>query len=195
MCGVGECTGRVRRRLLRPPTIRRSGWPSPVSTPSYFPNELRPWTARECACVDQGGAAGKSQRQSWTRNAFPNPQLQQGYDVDLLSEGPRHPPPPNLHDHEHNQPDPTTVHEKSPYTNLSPGYKRVPFWRTRAGMAVIAILTIIIIGAIVGGAVGGTVGSHKSSSTTTASDGSGGSDSDHTTGVPPATTTINSPIS
>ncbi|KAG8863472.1 hypothetical protein FRB96_008212 [Tulasnella sp. 330] len=120
----------------------------------------------------------------------------QGYDVDLLSEGPR-PPPSNAYNHNHDHPNPIATEEKATHTDFSPTSKRLPFWRTRTGMAVIAILTIIIIGAIVGGAVGGTVGKHKSSPATMtgASDGSGGSHSGQTITVSYATTTINAPIS
>jgi len=95
-----------------------------------------------------------------------NQARQEGYNVDLLQEkpAPTRPltPPTNGPVHTRRSVHPpgrTRLAEEDvppiPMNHIEE--RRVPFWRTTKGLALIAVGAIVIIGAIVGGAVGGTV--------------------------------------
>jgi len=65
----------------------------------------------------------------------------------------------------------------SPYSQFADATRKTPFWRTRRGMIILALLALLVVGAAVGGGVGGALGSknHKSTSPSSGSD-QGGSD-------------------
>ncbi|KAF8904913.1 hypothetical protein CPB85DRAFT_952558 [Mucidula mucida] len=96
-------------------------------------------------------------------------QLQEGYNADILrpnrtpvrndtsSSGPRSTPASKEH---------------LPIPVTQPPTKQ-PFWRTRKGMIIIAIVALVIIGAVVGGAVGGTVGKKSNNDNSSTSSKSG----------------------
>jgi len=65
----------------------------------------------------------------------------------------------------------------SPYSQFADAAQKTPFWRTRRGIIILALLALLVVGAAVGGGVGGALGS-KNHKTTSPSNGSdqGGSD-------------------
>jgi len=119
-------------------------------------------------------------------------QLQEGYNVDLLDERrpqrsrsthvPNATPPVSSTTPRPNVPV-LGSQEKFQERGSSPSpssKKRLPFWRTTAGIITIVVVVIVIIGAVVGGAVGGTVGKHHSDAAVSSSSSSSASISSNT---------------
>jgi len=118
---------------------------------------------------------------------------QEGYNVDLLNEKPvpnrALSPATNAPIHTRKSVHPpgrTRLAEEDvppiPMNHIE--QKRVPFWRTTKGLALIAVGFVVIIGAIVGGAVGGTVAHKHSQKNATNSAGSGAGDGGGVMGLP-----------
>jgi len=113
-----------------------------------------------------------------------NQARQEGYNVDLLQEKPASTrplsPPTNVPVHTRKSvhpPGTARLAEEDippiPMNHIEE--RRVPFWRTTKGLALIAVGAIVIIGAIVGGAVGGTVANKNKKHVTLPLGSSGGS--------------------
>ncbi|TFK37309.1 hypothetical protein BDQ12DRAFT_685651 [Crucibulum laeve] len=75
-------------------------------------------------------------------------QLQNGYNVDLLSPGKA--TPPVTRDTE------AAYASKEHVHHLATPQRRTPFWRTTKGIIIMVIAALVVIGAVVGGAVGGS---------------------------------------
>ncbi|KAF8591782.1 hypothetical protein K439DRAFT_1626784 [Ramaria rubella] len=86
---------------------------------------------------------------------------QEGYNVDLLDEHRQRAPSTRATQNYEAAPLKETYATMGAVGGAGAMRRKVPFYKTRAGIITIAILAIVIVGAVVGGAVGGTVGHHN----------------------------------
>jgi len=122
---------------------------------------------------------------------------QEGYNVNLLDRdrgdatSPHtHPPPRSVSNHDGNFiPRQGKADYSSPYQEFSGGPKTIPFWRTAKGMIIIAVLTVVVLGAAIGGGVGGGL-SHGNHGNRTSSNLGSGSDTNQGTSPQSASTVV-----
>lgn len=120
---------------------------------------------------------------------------QEGYNVDLLNEKPpsrAQSPPAPVHARISVQQSPInnrTNDEEFPPIPVNNIEKNRPFWRTTKGIALMAVVAVIVLGAIIGGAVGGTVSHRGKANGQFPPTGSGGGQAASDSGSPASSTT------